>query len=65
MYLKIRKSMQIVYVNMHTLLEVINNIMIHHIKLIYAKFKMKTVLKIKNISINKLKIKNKILNNLM
>ena len=65
MYLKIRKSMQIVYVSMHTLLEVINNIMIHHIKLIYAKFKMKTVLKIKYISINKLKIKNKILNNLM
>ena len=65
MFLKIRKNMQIVYVNMHTLLAEINNIMIHHIKLIYAKFKMKTVLKIKYISINKLKIKNKILNNLM
>ena len=57
--------MQTVYVNMHTLLAEINNTMIHHIKLIYAKFKMKTVLKIKYISINKLKIKNKILNNLM
>jgi len=65
MFLKIRKNMQTVYVNMHTLLAEINNTMIHHIKLIYAKFKMKTVLKIKYISINKLKIKNKILNNLM